>query len=216
MRVTVTGSTEPWPCLLSQPGRERERSRVAGWKVEWAMCWDGLHPFERRGAELRSQKIIGEASHLISLSPGCRGWEWPQEMMISHGLGFSSAGWKERWEEKIHTSVHTCTHTGTGVCVSQLPTDLTVVVGLCISQTTQWIEDLLPWVTPRVHLWWSCPSFSPTWLWPEGGDPSFWLPSVSVLLWLVADGECSIHFWAVAFPTSPRRGLQNHSRHWEG
>ena len=38
------------------------------------------------------------------------------------------------------------------VCVSQLPTDLTVVVGLCISQTTQWIEDLLPWVTPRVHL----------------------------------------------------------------
>lgn len=117
MRVTVTGSTEPWPCLLSQPGRERERSRVAGWKVEWEMCWDGLHPSERRGAELRSQKIIGEASHLISLSPGCRGWEWPQEMIISHGLGFSSAGWKERWEEKIHTSVHTCTHTGTGVCV---------------------------------------------------------------------------------------------------
>ena len=41
-------------------------------------------------------------------------------------------------------------HTGTGVCVSQSPTDHTVAVGLCISQTTQWNGDLLPWVIPRV------------------------------------------------------------------
>lgn len=35
------------------------------------------------------------------------------------------------------------------MCVSQPSADLIVVVGLCISQTTEWNEDLLPWVTPR-------------------------------------------------------------------
>lgn len=86
-------------------------------------------------------------------------------------------------------------HTGTGVCVSQSPTDRTVAVGLCISQTTQWNEDLLPWVIPRVvtisdgHALLSLQADLDLRVAVPASDCI-----VSVLLWFLADGERSIHF----------------------
>ena len=164
MSVTVTGSTEPGPCLLPRPGRERERGRVGGRKVEWEMCWGGWHPSERRGAELRSQKIIGEASRLISLSPGCRGWEWPQEMMISP-IPWSWAfrcgveGEMRRKDTYMCTYMYAYRYRCVYFPVSYWPhcgcglmhfTDHTVEWGLVALGHSQGAD----------HLWWSCPPLS--------------------------------------------------------
>lgn len=195
---------------------EKGRSRVAGWKGR-SLCAGMVYIHLKGECRAKEPKIIEKpptSSHwALAAGDGNDHRKWWYPMV----LGFPVQGGKrDEKKRSIHLYIHV--HIQVQVCV--FPSFLL---------TSLWLWAYA-FHRPHSGLRTCCPGS------PQGPSlmvmpflsllqpdfdlrvaiPAFWLPSVSVLLWFAADGECSIHFWAVAFPTSPRRGLQNHSRHWEG